>query len=230
MLVANPAVNITEIGAGAAAYDAVGRGDAGGNAAVWVRAGARVESKSVLVTMVRDYMIDAGNCGLTVTRTDAARVAAVDRSLLHLLRNGDAEYGSLEEAADTERTAMSADHTLGYDASTGFIFLSEGNQRANFDRIGWSQVMVRGHYTVEYPQFQTEDLAFSIVGSDRPEREDGRGLFVCADEDDRALVSVLMEIVRQSGTVHPLDMRAGLGAIWSIAEQGASAPVLPSSA
>jgi hypothetical protein len=124
---------------------------------------------------------------------------------------------------------MSSDHTLAYDAEHGKLYLSEGNQRANYNRVGWSQVAVQGFHTVLVSDTEAEDMAMSIVGSDRPLRdvEEDRGLFVCADDDDRAMVHELLRIVTMFGMAHHSQIRACLGAVMGIVGAGGSAPVLP---
>jgi hypothetical protein len=229
LLVANPSTDVSMVGAGDAQAHPLARGDPHGNAAVWICSNGHTEARKVRLTAVRDHLFAADSTGLTMTKSDVARTANVDRSVLFLLRNGTATYGSVEEAVETERTPMSSDHTLAYDAEHGKLYLSEGNQRANYNRVGWSQVAVQGFHTVLVSDTEVEDMAMSIVGSDRPLRdaEEDRGLFVCADDDDRAMVHELLRIVTMFGMAHHSQIRACLGAVMGIVGAGGSAPVLP---
>lgn len=161
-----------------------------------------------------------------MTRSETARTASIDRNILHMLRNSDAQYASLEHAAEVEINPMSGDHMLAYDADAGRLYLSEGNQRANFERVGWSQVAVEGLYSVQSQSEGTEDMALSILGTDRPLMEPGIGLPVCSDEDDRLMVKALLTIIRQHHLSHPLQVRVCLGSIRAIVELGASGPVI----
>jgi hypothetical protein len=150
----------------------------------------------------------------------------MDRNIMHMLRNSEAQYDNLEHAAAVEAVPMSSDHMLAYDADAGSLYLSEGNQRANFDRVGWSQVAVEGMYSVQASGEGTEDMALSMLGADRPLLEPGYGLPVCNDEDDRRMVKALLTVVRQFHLAHPLEVRICLGSVRAIVELGSSAPLI----
>ena len=226
MLVLNPSCSITEIETGPARFASVGRGDPSGNVAVWVRSGQDSESTCVLISTVQRQLISGSRSLSTMTRSETARTASIDRNILHMLRNSDAQYASLEHAAEVEINPMSGDHMLAYDADAGRLYLSEGNQRANFERVGWSQVAVEGLYSVQSQSEGTEDMALSILGADRPLMEPGFGLPVCTDEDDRLMVKALLTIIRQHHLSHPLQVRVCMGSIRAIVELGASGPVI----
>lgn len=226
MLILNPSCSITEIEAGPARFASIGSGDSTGNAAVWVRSGQEVYSTCLLVSSVQVKLISSETSSSSMTRGVTRRTASMDRNIMHMLRNSEAQYDNLEHAAAVEAVPMSSDHMLAYDADAGSLYLSEGNQRANFDRVGWSQVAVEGMYSVQASGEGTEDMALSMLGADRPLLEPGYGLPVCNDEDDRRMVKALLTVVRQFHLAHPLQVRICLGSVRAIVELGSSAPLI----
>jgi hypothetical protein len=229
MIISHPDSDITLVGFGRAPGNLpASGGDPNGNAAVWVmvRGHMTMHKVTVSASAVVDELVGRNPEVCSVTVHDAEQQAFVRRRHLYVARNGDSSFTDMNEAAETERTPLSARSLFGYDAPSGKLYLAESNQSANLAAVGWSQVLVRGMETcVCAPGFSSE-LAFVLSGIGAPRREVGRGLCVCEDPDDREKVACLLSIIRAGGHQHADEILFCMSQMPNLRGLGASAVAL----
>jgi hypothetical protein len=225
MIVAHPNSDISLVGFGLPPGNLPAQGgESDGNAAVWIMVRGHMVMFKLNVEAVEEELIgqDPGNCAVALHDTE--QVSHVRRSTLYLARNGDAEYSNIAEAAEVERTPLSAESLFGYDISTGKLYLAESNQSANLDVVGWSQVRVRGLASCVCEPNPQPELAFALLyGPGAPARELRRGIPICADHDDRLKVASLLALIQHGNHQHPSEILFCLSQVPNFRGVGASA-------